>query len=99
MHAIRVMYQQSQNYRSPIDIAGVYLLGPHFRRCMCYSLIFFLISTRKSIIYALLYISATLNQRIFSGGGLWMKKINICRRNNSSGTFTFLSYITGTSMQ
>ena len=44
---------------------------------------FFLISVRKSIIYALLYISATLTEQIFSGCGLWMKKINLCRCNNS----------------
>ena len=50
------------------------------------NIIFFLISTWKSIIYALLYtcISATLNERIFSGGGLWMKKTNPCSCNNSS---------------
>ena len=52
----------------------------------CWS--FFLISTRKSIVYALLYISATLNERTFSGGGLWMKKTNLCRCNNSSEIFT-----------
>ena len=75
------------------DIADVYLLGPHFRfsqmrpmtLAVCdNNMIFFLISTRKSIIYALLYISATSNERIFSGGGLWMKKINLCRYSNSS---------------
>ena len=60
-----------------------YLLGSHFlfaQMCpmtlaVC---IFSLISTRKSIIYALLYISAILNEQIFSGGGLWMKKLNLC---------------------
>ena len=34
--------------------------------------------------YALLYINATLNERIFSGSGLWIKKINLCSCNNSS---------------
>ena len=61
------------------DIAGVYLLGPHFRFALmrpmtlavCVNnLIFFLISTRKSIIYALLYTSATFNEGIFSDGCL-----------------------------
>ena len=42
--------------------------------------------------YALSYISATLNERIFSGGGLWMKKINLCSCNNSFGIFT-LSFL------
>ena len=50
-------------------------------------LIFFLISTRKSLIYTLLYISATLNERIFSGSGLWMKKTNLCSCNNSFGIY------------
>ena len=43
--------------------------------CVDNLIFFFLISTRKSIIYTLLYISATLNEHIFSGGGLRMKKI------------------------
>ena len=49
---------------------------------------FDLISIWKFIIYTLLYISVTLNERIFSGGGLGMKKINLCSCNNSSWIFT-----------
>ena len=50
------------------------------------NMIFFVfqIPTKKSIIYALLYINATLTERIFSVGGLWMKKTNLCSCNNSS---------------
>ena len=55
------------------------------------------------MIYALLYISAMLNERMFSGFGLWMKKISLCSCNNSSGIFTIsflhqrhLHAITGT---
>ena len=52
------------------------------------NLIFFLISTRKFITYALSYISGTLEKRIFSGGFLWMKKTYLCSCNNYFGIFT-----------
>ena len=88
------------------DIACVYLLGSHFRFAQMLPLTLAVcanISSKKSVISALLHISATLIKLIFSGGGLWMKKINLCSCNNSSWIFTIsflhhrhLHAITGT---
>ena len=95
-----------------IPLASIFF-GPYFRFaqmrpmtlavCVNNLIFLFLISTRKSITYALLYTSATLNERIFSVGGFRMKKISLCSCNNSSGIFTIsflhhrhLHAITGT---